>query len=150
MDTQHPTARVAAYPSTAQMQVLSPIVQGLLTVAMARFLPIAHDTHGPLAIPKMAKAASITVNGSIVSGATNNFGVIYFSNITSLELPDLETITSSFIISHVSSISSINVPKLRNVNESLKFDLSDGPAIKLSFPSLSYARNISLTGNIDE
>lgn len=105
---------------------------------------------GPLAIPGMAEASSITVNGSIVPGATNNFGVIYSSNITSLDLPDLETITSSFMISHVSSLSSINVPKLRNVSESLKLDLSDGPPIKLSFPSLSYARNISLTGNIDE
>ncbi|KFY49589.1 hypothetical protein V496_09900 [Pseudogymnoascus sp. VKM F-4515 (FW-2607)] len=105
---------------------------------------------GPLAIPGMAEASSITVNGSIVPGATNNFGVIYSSNITSLDLPDLETITSSFMISHVSSLSSINVPKLRNVSESLKLDLSDGPPIKLSFPSLSYARNISLTGNIDD
>lgn len=104
---------------------------------------------GPLAIPGMTEASSITVNGSIVPGATNNFGVIYSSNITSLDLPDLEDVTSSFMISHVSSLSSFNVPKLRNVSESLKFDLSEGPAIKLSFPSLSYARNISLTGNID-
>ncbi|OBT69951.1 hypothetical protein VE03_00492 [Pseudogymnoascus sp. 23342-1-I1] len=105
---------------------------------------------GPLAIPGMAEASSITVNGSIVPDKTDNFGAIYTSNITSLDLPDLESVTSSFMISHVSSLSNISVPKLENVSESLKFDLSDGPAIKLSFPGLTYARNISLTGNIDE
>jgi hypothetical protein len=96
----------------------------------------------------MAEATSITVNGSIVPKSPAYLGAVYSSNITSLDLPDLENVASSFMISHVSSLSNLNVPKLKNVTESLIFDLSEGPAIKLSFPSLSYARNISLTGNI--
>ncbi|OBT52887.1 hypothetical protein VE04_06522 [Pseudogymnoascus sp. 24MN13] len=104
---------------------------------------------GPLEIPGMAEASSITVNGSIVLNSPAYLGAVYSSNITSLDLPGLENVASSFIISHVSSLTSLNVPKLKNVTESLVFDLSYGPAIKLSFPSLSYARNISLTGNID-
>ncbi|OBT48662.1 hypothetical protein VE00_00732 [Pseudogymnoascus sp. WSF 3629] len=104
---------------------------------------------GRLAIPGMAEATSITVNGSIVPNSPAYLGAVYSSNITSLDLPDLENVASSFMISHVSSVSNLNVPKLKNVTESLIFDLSEGPAIKLSFPSLSYARNISLTGNID-
>ena len=104
---------------------------------------------GPFAISGMTEATSITVNGSAVPSLSNNYGAVYSSNVTSLDLPDLENITSSFMISHVSSLSTLNVTKLKNVTKSLNFDFSGGPAIKLSFPSLSYARNISLTGNID-
>jgi hypothetical protein len=107
------------------------------------------DTKGPLSIPGMAEASSITVSGTIAPGSTGDFATIYSNNITVLDLPDLENITSNFMISDASSLTTLNVPKLKNVTGFLDIDLSGGPAVRLSFASLIYARAIVLSGNID-
>ncbi|KFY29800.1 hypothetical protein V494_08470 [Pseudogymnoascus sp. VKM F-4513 (FW-928)] len=112
-------------------------------------ITVDENIKGPLRIPGMAEVSSITINGTSSSGSSNGFASISPSNITSLDLPDLENVTSNFKISDAHSLSSLNVPKLNNVTGLLEIDLSFGPAINFSFPSLSYARAIMLVGKID-
>lgn len=57
--------------------------------------------------------------------------------VDSIEFPDLVNITrDGMSIKHANNVSSLKLTKLENVRDSLKLDLSRGPAISLSFPSL--------------
>jgi hypothetical protein len=79
----------------------------------------------------------------------------YPLNITSLELPDLVTVTNfgGFGIELADKLESLQAPKLTNITTgSINIDLSgiNPPAINLSFPSLYFVQSgIFLTGNID-
>lgn len=115
---------------------------------------VDRDIKGPLGIPGMTEVSDFNINGTLATGSAKEFNAVFYSsNITSLDLPDLENVTSSFRIDHASLLTSLNVPKLKDVGETLHIDLSSGrpgeSAINLSFPSLSHAHDIWLGGNID-
>ncbi|OAF56919.1 hypothetical protein VC83_07007 [Pseudogymnoascus destructans] len=77
-------------------------------------------------LPTDCKSSNLSFDSSNSDTLAEYLGAVYSSNITSLDLPDLQNVTSSFVISHVSSLSSLNLPKPKNVTESLILDLSDG------------------------
>jgi hypothetical protein len=115
------------------------------------------DPHfvGPLTIPNITSAQQLTFYG--IHPRTDPLGVgdpirpADPLNLTSLDLPDLVNITSrSFMIDYADELSSLTVPKLNRIAGALDFDLTGGPAINLSFPSLEFvSMGVILTGKID-
>jgi hypothetical protein len=103
---------------------------------------------GSLWINGMTEASSITVNGTIAPGSTDDSAVDP-SLLNVFALPDLENVTSDFRISHAPKLMSFVAPKLKNVGGSFEIDLSGGPSVDLRFPNLTYAHNVKLSGKID-
>ncbi|KFY31496.1 hypothetical protein V493_01056 [Pseudogymnoascus sp. VKM F-4281 (FW-2241)] len=96
---------------------------------------------GPLAMPGLTELAYFTVSGLKRLGP---------AKITSIDLPDLVNITKKFSIDYADSISSLSVPKLKHISSILKLNFTGGPAMDLSFPSLSdVGDGIYLHGEID-
>lgn len=73
-----------------------------------------------------------------------------FLDMTSIDMPDLVNITENGIfISYADKLSSLKLPKLKNIRGPMVIDLSRGPAINMSFPSLYSTSTIHLAGKID-
>ncbi|KFY95237.1 hypothetical protein V500_02873 [Pseudogymnoascus sp. VKM F-4518 (FW-2643)] len=114
--------------------------------------PISNFT-GPLAMPGLTELSSFKIGG-YYNGTRFDDGpdyVLFPATVTSIDLPDLVNITSySFNIYIAHSISSLSVPKLRHIGSDLSLNLTGGPAINLTFPSLFDVRGgIYLFGEID-
>ncbi|KFY89490.1 hypothetical protein V500_05649 [Pseudogymnoascus sp. VKM F-4518 (FW-2643)] len=107
----------------------------------------------PLAMPGLTELFSITIAGTYNgSKLDDDFNSVLIPNkVTSIDLPDLVNITSySFNIDTAHSISNLSVPKLRHIESNLRLNLTGGPAINLTFPSLFDVRGgIYLYGEID-
>lgn len=108
---------------------------------------------GPLAIPGLTELSSVTIAGSYnrTRLANDPDYVLIPATVTSIDLPDLVNITAyNFNIVTAHSISSLSVPKLRHIGNDLSLNLTGGPAINLTFPSLFDVRGgIYLYGEID-
>lgn len=114
--------------------------------------PISNFT-GPLALPGLTELSKFTIGG-YYNGTTFDDSrdyVLFPATVTSIDLPDLVNITLySFHIYIAHSISSLSVPKLRHIGNDLRLNLTGGPPINLTFPSLfNVGGGIYLYGEID-
>lgn len=104
-------------------------------------------------MPGLTELSSITITGTYngTRGVDDPDYALIPATVTSIDLPDLVNITSyNFNIYTAHSISSLSVPKLRYIGNNLSLNLTGGPAINLTFPSLFDVRGgIYLFGEID-
>ncbi len=114
-----------------------------------------YNMTGPLAVPRLVDTQQLSIHGHypwyLDTSAAVEAGARYL-RIDSIEFPDLVNITvSGMSVKYAHNVSSLKMPKLENlISGSLDIDLSGGPAINMSFPSLLTAyRGVYLTGNID-
>ena len=108
---------------------------------------------GELDVPGLTEAESVWLEGISEYRSLRNHSVITHGvplRLTSISLPDLVTIKpGSLFINKTTNLTSLEVPKLISIYTDLSINLTGGPAIELSFPSLRKVRFISLTGNIN-
>lgn len=111
------------------------------------------DMEGQLGVPGLTEAESVWLEGISEYRSPYNQSVLTHGvplRLTSINLPDLVTIKyGSLYINKATNLTSLEVPKLTSIDIDLSINLTGGPAIELSFPSLRRVRFISLTGNID-
>ncbi|CZR64527.1 uncharacterized protein PAC_14425 [Phialocephala subalpina] len=99
------------------------------------------------------------VNSSLSIPVADTIAGVYFYgnerynvplNLTGLDFPELVNV-SEFELTWADKVGTFDVPKLERVEGYMNLNLSGAnpPAINLSFPSLGYARYLSLMGNID-
>lgn len=98
---------------------------------------------GSLVIPDLVKLNSVDIGGKYYQGEP-------YLTLSTIDLPDLVNITRQFVIRSANNVSSLTMPKLEIVDWRLYIDLSGGPAINLTFPSLSsVGAALGVKGNID-
>lgn len=101
---------------------------------------------GSLVVQDLVKLNSLSLNGNWYPGqpvATN-------LTLSTIDFPDLVNATGQISVYYATNVSSITMPKLKVVDGSFHIGLDGGPAINLTFPSLSYvAAGIIIEGNID-
>ncbi|KFZ14428.1 hypothetical protein V501_03246 [Pseudogymnoascus sp. VKM F-4519 (FW-2642)] len=110
-------------------------------------LTTSHNYTGPLEVPGLTELYGIGIRGTY-EGTYEDNGLLLPTNVTSIDLPDLVNITNSIIINNAASITSLNLPKLRHI-EDLLLNFMGGPAINLTFPSLTDVSSIAIYGEID-
>lgn len=98
---------------------------------------------GSLVIPDLVKVGSVDIGGTYYDHEP-------YLTLSTIDLPDLVNITGQFVMRSANNVSSLTVPKLEVVHSTLYLDLSGGPAINLTFPSLSFVgAGLAVWGNID-
>lgn len=109
---------------------------------------------GALVVPRMVEAKQVSLQGYVTRDRNSSGGIdrkVRPLRVDSIEFPDLVNITvSGLVVQYAQNVSSLKLPKLENVRGALALDLSGGPAISLSFPSLRVVQNdILIAGKID-
>ncbi|KFY22725.1 hypothetical protein V493_06373 [Pseudogymnoascus sp. VKM F-4281 (FW-2241)] len=112
-----------------------------------RDLKTSPNYTGPLELPGLTGLYEYETRG-FYAGDYSETGLIHPSNITSIDLPDLVNITTDIKIEDADMITSLNFPKLREVHD-IRLNLSGGPAINLTFPSLTDVNRVAIFGEID-
>ena len=114
---------------------------------------VDYSFKGELKIPGVVTIQEANFHGDYAWGDLFHNGSdakpAYPANVTSLDMPDLETVSSMFTIDEFDKLSTLRLPKLKRVGLALNIDLSGGPAINLTFPRLRDVSYIILKGNID-
>ncbi|OBT65092.1 hypothetical protein VE03_05224 [Pseudogymnoascus sp. 23342-1-I1] len=114
-----------------------------------------YNMTGPLVVPRMVETDQISFQGLLIRNRNSSGGIdreVRPLRVDSIEFPDLVNITESgMFINYATNVSSLKLPKLENIRGSFNLDLSGGPAISLSFPSLRIVQySILIQGKIDE
>ncbi|KFY34547.1 hypothetical protein V494_06681 [Pseudogymnoascus sp. VKM F-4513 (FW-928)] len=133
------------------------------------------DVTGPIELPGVVEVNSIVLTGGYVVrdnittvttnathdtpglaekeplGSTEEVWVRAKNTIPSLDLPNLVHVSSGGIfMENMTNLSRLSVPKLENISGRINLNLSDGPAINLSFPKLYRVdEGIIVNGKID-
>jgi hypothetical protein len=102
--------------------------------------------NGSLVVPDLVKLNSLQLNGNWYP----NQPVATNLTLSTIDFPDLVNTTGQISVYYATNVSSITMPKLKVVNGSFHIGLDGGPAINLTFPSLSYVgAGLMIEGNID-
>ncbi|OBT71450.1 hypothetical protein VF21_10610 [Pseudogymnoascus sp. 05NY08] len=100
---------------------------------------------GSLVVPDLVKLDSLYLSGNWYPKqpvATN-------LTLSTIDFPDLVNLTGQINIRNADKVSTLKMPKLEVVGDSVSIDLSGGPAISLTFPSLSsIGAGLIVKGNI--
>jgi hypothetical protein len=113
---------------------------------------IDYNMAGPLVVPRMIEAQQVALRGYYPLYYDNSSAIekaARYLRVDSIDFPDLVNITGGMYITYAHNVSSLKLPKLKNIGSSLELDLSGGPAISLSFPSLRIIHGILIKGKID-
>ena len=102
----------------------------------------------------MVEAQQLALQGYFTQNRNSSGGVdrtVRPLRVDSIEFPDLVNITEwGMSVMYAHNLSSLKLPKLENIRGTLNLDLSEGPAISLSFPGLRLAfSGILIKGKID-
>ncbi|OBT49274.1 hypothetical protein VE00_00258 [Pseudogymnoascus sp. WSF 3629] len=139
--------------ATATATALAPVPKecgnGLLFGDKAFYSFQVSDTatlNGSLVVPDLVKLNSLQLNGNWYP----NQPVATNLTLSTIDFPDLVNTTGQISVYYATNVSSITMPKLKVVNGSFHIGLDGGPAINLTFPSLSYVgAGLMIEGNID-
>lgn len=108
---------------------------------------------GPVVVPRMVEMKQFSFEGFYPWYINNSSAIeerARYLRVDSIDFPDLVNITDSGMqIKYAHNVSSLKFPKLENVYRVINLDLSGGPAISLSFPSLRVVGAILIQGKID-
>ncbi|OBT57050.1 hypothetical protein VE04_02359 [Pseudogymnoascus sp. 24MN13] len=97
---------------------------------------------GSLVVPGPVKLKSVSIQGQLNREVDP-------TNLTTIDFPDIVNITGQLNIQNADKLSSLKMPKLEIVLGSLHIDLSGGPGINLTFPSLySVGPGLFIKGNV--